>query len=36
MIRAYLDNSATTRVAAGGAAAMTPYLTGEFLNPSSV
>lgn len=35
MIRAYLDNNATTRLLPAAFKAMTPYLTGEFLNPSS-
>ena len=35
MIRAYLDNNATTRLAPEALAAMTPYLTDHFLNPSS-
>lgn len=35
MIRAYLDNNATTRLAPEALEAMTPYLTDRFLNPSS-
>lgn len=34
-IRAYLDNNATTRLAPEALAAMTPYLTELYLNPSS-
>lgn len=34
-LRAYLDNNATTRLAPEAFAAMTPYLTEVFLNPSS-
>ena len=34
-LRAYLDNNATTRLAPEALAAMTPYLTEVFLNPSS-
>mgnify|MGYP000331555780 CR=1 FL=1 len=32
----YLDNNATTRVAPEAFAAMTPFLTAEYANPSSV
>jgi cysteine desulfurase len=35
ILRAYLDNNATTRLAPEALAAMTPYLTDLFLNPSS-
>jgi cysteine desulfurase len=35
VIRAYLDNNATTRLAAEALAAMMPYLTDQFLNPAS-
>ncbi len=35
MIRAYLDNNATTRLAPEAFEAMTPYLTDRYLNPSS-
>ena len=34
-LRAYLDNNATTRLAPEALAAMTPYLTDLYLNPSS-
>lgn len=34
-VLAYLDNNATTRLADEALAAMLPYLTDEFLNPSS-
>jgi cysteine desulfurase len=35
MIRAYLDNNATTRTAAEVVSAMTPYLRDHYINPSS-
>lgn len=34
-VRAYLDNNATTRLASEALAAMTPYLTDLYFNPSS-
>lgn len=36
MIRAYLDNNATTKAAPAVVAAMMPYMTELYLNPSSV
>ncbi|TCP78874.1 aminotransferase class V [Rhizobium sp. PP-CC-2G-626] len=35
MIRAYLDNNATTRTASEVVSAMTPYLRDHYINPSS-